>query len=70
MRGRPEPEFPVRGVPGGWRDPWEDDDTPDLLAQLRRSDRRIEAIAQPPAPPSAGKPAPTPQHSNAPGTPR
>jgi hypothetical protein len=70
MRGRPEPEFPVRGVPGGWRGPWEDDDPPDLLAQRRRSDRWIEAIAQAPAPPSAGKPVPTPQHPDVPGTPR
>ena len=28
--------FPTRGVPGGWRDPWDDDPRDPLLARLPR----------------------------------
>ena len=35
------PVFPTRGVPGGWRDRWDDpDDSAQLLARAEAADRR------------------------------
>jgi hypothetical protein len=37
MRGWPV----VRGVPGGWRDPWSDDDTTAVRVQVEAEERRL-----------------------------
>jgi hypothetical protein len=38
--------FPVRGVPGGWRDPWDDPDKPPALhEQITAFDAQTAAIA-------------------------
>jgi hypothetical protein len=41
VSGKVETPFPVRGVPGGWRDCWDDpDDSAQLRAQAERQERR------------------------------
>jgi hypothetical protein len=37
-----ESSFPVRGVPGGWRDPWDDDDAAELRAASEGAGQEIE----------------------------
>jgi hypothetical protein len=45
-RNDPPLSFPVRGVPGGWRDRWDDpDDSAELQAQAVATERRLEAAA-------------------------
>jgi hypothetical protein len=34
---------PVRGTPGGWRDPWEIDDAAEMRAELEEAERRLLA---------------------------
>lgn len=42
-----ETTFPVRGTPGGWRDPWDDpDDTGELRERARLEDQRAEERAR------------------------
>lgn len=46
-KARPPAPFPTRGTPGGWRDPWDSDPLPRLLAPpssrvQRRSVRDVE----------------------------
>jgi hypothetical protein len=37
-----ETVFPIRGIPGGWRDPWDEpDDHAELRAQAERAERRL-----------------------------
>ncbi len=38
--------FPVRGVPGGWRDPWDDDDTAMVRARAEDAERRFARDAE------------------------
>ena len=43
----PALSFPVRGVPGGWRKPWDDpDDSAQLRARAKASERRQLQCAQ------------------------
>ena len=43
----PAPSFPVRGVPGGWRDVWDDpDDSAELRARAEATERRQLARAE------------------------
>jgi hypothetical protein len=36
--------LPERGVPGGWRDPWEDDPVAEARAVASQIDRRIRTV--------------------------
>jgi hypothetical protein len=38
-----ETTFPIRGVPGGWRDPWDIDDSAELRAMGEAAERDLEA---------------------------
>lgn len=46
VSGKIETPFPIRGVPGGWRDWWDDpDDSAQLRAQAEADERRQVATA-------------------------
>jgi hypothetical protein len=49
MRARPEPKFPVRGTPGGWKDVWDSPDDSNKFRELieeatRQADEQAEAL--------------------------
>jgi hypothetical protein len=44
--GRPLHLFPTRGVPGGWRDPWDDDPRDALLELLLHRDVAHRHVAE------------------------
>ncbi|MFN8676116.1 MAG: hypothetical protein U0Z70_07030 [Thermomicrobiales bacterium] len=51
MTGKRETTFPVRGTPGGWRDPWDDpDDAASMRARAieaeRLTDERVRELAK------------------------
>jgi hypothetical protein len=57
MPGKPEPDFPVRGTPGGWKDAWDSpDDADKLRAQVEEAARQADARAE------ALRPAPKDAH--------
>jgi hypothetical protein len=54
-KARPPAPFPTRGVPGGWRDPWDTEPLPRMLVlppsevqrrSVRDADLRIELVAR------------------------
>ena len=40
-----EPPFPVRGIPGGYRDPWSDDDTDRVRQDVADADAHTADVA-------------------------
>ena len=44
---RTETPLPVRGTPGGWKDPWDDDDDAAVLRErVRLAEARVEVRAR------------------------